>query len=162
MLHYHKCHDCLTAFSSAERTINECDCGGRVFYMGQVHGDKYVKVEDRSACDGRCTHACGPVCDCKCGGANHGTGKVVQTVVAEGIVKAVGLSEDDIKRAETYRKLRDYAQNLYDTKYGNADTSKGQDFMMKIRLGRRLQKINELKVYTRRNNELITFITENK
>lgn len=27
-------------------------------------------------CDGRCTSATGPNCDCSCGGRNHGLGKV--------------------------------------------------------------------------------------
>jgi hypothetical protein len=114
--------------------------------MGQVHGDRYVKVEDRPACDGRCTHACGPSCDCACGGANHGTGKVVQTVVAEGKVKAVGLTEEDIERAQLYRKLRDYAYSL----------------TVSWREKRVLDKIVDMKVYATRNNKLIDFIKRNK
>lgn len=146
MLYYHKCNDCLTAFSSTEKKVDECDCGGAVLYMGQVHGNKYVKVEDRPACDGRCTHACGPSCDCACGGANHGTGKVVQTVVAEGKVKAVGLTEEDIERAQLYRKLRDYAYGL----------------TVSWREKRVLDKIVDMKVYVTRNNKLVDFIKRNK
>ena len=161
-LHYHKCHDCLTAFSSHERKIDECDCGGQVFYMGQVHGDQYVKMEDRSACDGRCTDACGPSCDCKCGGANHGTGKMVQTVVANGKIKVVDLSEQDIQRAEVYRKLRNYAEMLYTTKFA-VDTGKDHNlWRLKIQNRRELDRINKLKVYAKRNQDLITFITTNK
>ena len=145
MLYYHKCHDCLTAFSSTEKKIDECDCGGAVFYMGQVHGDRFVKIEDRPACDGRCTHACGPSCDCACGGANHGTGKVVQTIVAEGKVKAQGLTEEDIERAQLYRKLRDYAYTLN----------------VSWKEKRKLDKIVDLKVYKNRNDKLIEFIKNN-
>ena len=84
--------------------------------------------------------------DCKCGGANHGTGKVVQTVVAEGRIKAVGLTEEDIERANVFRKLRDYAYGLV------------KDY---VRV-RELDKIVALKVYKARNERLIKFITENK
>ena len=63
-LYYHKCNDCLTPFSSTERHIDFCDCNGSVEFMGVVQGDKYVKTENRSPCDGRCTHAHGPSCDC--------------------------------------------------------------------------------------------------
>jgi len=146
MLYYHKCHDCLTPFSSTEKKVDECDCGGAVFYMGQVHGTKYVRVEDRPACDGRCTHACGPSCDCACGGANHGTGKVIQTVVAEGKVKVCGLTEADIERAQLYRKLRDYAYTLN----------------LSYRDKRQLDKIVDMRVYETRNNKLIEFIKKFK
>jgi hypothetical protein len=146
MLYYHKCHDCLTAFSSTEKKIDECDCGGSVFFMGQVHGDRYVKVEDRPVCDGRCTHACGPSCDCACGGANHGSGKVVQTIVAEGKVKAQGLSEEDVERAQVYRKLRDYAYAM----------------PLSWKDKRELDKIVELRVYKNRNEKLVQFITKHR
>lgn len=38
-------------------------------------------------CDGRCTNAPGPSCDCQCGGENHGSGKLVPKAVNRGAVK---------------------------------------------------------------------------
>jgi hypothetical protein len=95
MLYYHKCLDCLTPFASAERKIDTYDCDGPVIFMGIIKGEKWEKTGTRPACDGRCTHAHGPSCDCACGGANHGTGRVVNVVVLEGKVK-VDKPEDDV------------------------------------------------------------------
>jgi hypothetical protein len=85
--------------------------------MGEVRGDNYVKHEDKPACDGRCTHAAGPMCDCLCGGANHGTGKTVRITKIEGKVHAVGLSEEDVERAHVYRRFRDAALADFDKKF---------------------------------------------
>lgn len=175
MLYYHKCNDCLTAFSSTERKIDYCDCNGDVSYMGQVHGDQYIKTEDRPPCDGRCTHASGPHCDCQCGGANHGTGKLVQTVVAQGKVKAVGLTEQDIERADMYRKLRDYADNIYTQRWCQESSGSGSnqqitsfrqqygdDYRLRIQAKRELDKIKKMKVYDARTKALVEFITKYK
>lgn len=158
-LFYHKCNDCLTAFSSTEKKIDLCDCNGSVKLMGEVHGNKFIKTEDRPACDGRCTHACGPSCDCACGGANHGTGKVVQVVVAEGLTKAVGLTEEDVERATMYRGLRDHAEKLYTDAFSTYDRAK---YSAKIRARRELDHAISLKVHVPRINALIKFITNNQ
>jgi len=146
LLYYHKCDDCLTAFSSTERKIDFCDCMGTVTYMGQVHGDKYQVLENRPACDGRCTHASGPMCDCKCHGANHGTGKLVSTVIHEGKLKCVGLSPEDVERAENFRELRSYAQQF------NTTYQSKREFNHAI----------ALRVYDKRTKALIDFITKYK
>ena len=44
-----------------------CGCGGSVFLRPLIG-----KVNSRRACDGRCTGATGPRCECACGGENHG------------------------------------------------------------------------------------------
>jgi hypothetical protein len=55
--------------------------------MGRVRPDNtYVRVEERCACDHRCTNATGPNCDFQCGGVNHGTHRIVQVVVESGKV----------------------------------------------------------------------------
>ena len=151
ILFYHKCHDCLTAFSSTERKIDECDCAcTQIHFMGQVQGDKYVKTENRSPCDGRYTEACGPHCDCVCGGINHGTGRLVATVVKEGKVKAIDFSEEDLLRAYKYRELRNYAQKMCDD--GN--------FGWHTR--RELDKIVGMRVYDSRLKALVDFIVKYK
>ncbi len=161
MLHYHKCNDCLTAFSSTERKIDFCDCNGLVTYMGQVHGTDYVKTEMKAACDGRCTHASGPVCDCQCGGLHHGTGKLVSTIVDQGKVKAVGLTEQDVERAHMFRKLRDYADKLYTNKYpeDNGQWLERSDWRAKITMRKDLDKIKKMKIYDARHKALVAFIS---
>lgn len=99
--HFFRCADCLHVFAlegdPAPRALGwngtrlsgalfprwtrdvRCDCGSdRLGWMGRVEADKVVRVEDRCACDDRCTHARGPQCSCQCGGANHGTHLVVR------------------------------------------------------------------------------------
>lgn len=122
-LYYHKCDDCLTAFSTDVALVDFCDCNGTVTLMGEVRGDKFVKIEDKPACDGRCTHASGPMCDCLCGGVNHGTGKMVKTVVVQGKVKAVDLSEEDVNRAHVYRRIRDATQVAFDEKFSSVESN---------------------------------------
>ncbi|NDC37707.1 MAG: hypothetical protein EBZ48_06600 [Proteobacteria bacterium] len=168
-LYYHKCNDCLTPFSSTERKVDVCDCNGSVSFMGVVQGDKYVKTEDRAPCDGRCTHASGPMCDCACNGANHGTGRLVSVVVKEGKVQAVGLSEQDIERAHKFRAFRDYAEKQYTDIYGkhiallkSGQYVRGEIYTAAIKARDALDKIVALKVYEKRHKQLAEFIIANK
>jgi hypothetical protein len=152
-LYYHKCNDCLTPFSSIERHIDRCDCDGVVTFMGEVKGDNYIQTGNKPACDGRCTHACGPNCDCACGGANHGTGRMVQTVIKEGKVRAIGFSEEDMLRAYKYRGLKDYAIKMVED-----NTDKWAAF----RLRNKLNKIIAMRVFDPRLKALVDFIVANK
>lgn len=157
MLYYHKCNDCLTPFASTERHIDECDCTGAVTFMGVVHGDTYTQTANRAPCDGRCTHAMGPTCDCGCGGVNHGTGRVVSTVVKEGKVKVVDPSADvydDMVRGYKYRELRDKAEEIYAKAF--ADVNKWERNARVARL--ELNKALGLKVYERRQNAILEFV----
>lgn len=159
MLYYHKCLDCLTPFASTEKKIDECDCCGPVICMGIVHGDLVVKQENRPACDGRCTHAHGPSCDCACGGVNHGTGRTVSTTVVQGKVKVVNPDQDimdDMLRGYKYRELRDYANALYTKLFGHLDYWNRDARQAK----RELDKIKAMKVYDRRQQELVNFIAK--
>lgn len=119
--YYIRCCDCLAVAAIDEEVrgyhaISKLDtqplvcgiCGGLFENMGRVSLDKkkLMKEETLCACDGRCTNACGPSCDCQCGGVNHGTGKViiVQRVVGS-VPKAtpVADAEKHLKQAEEYR-----------------------------------------------------------
>jgi hypothetical protein len=85
--------------------------------------------------------------------------------VAEGKIKAVGLTEEDIERAQIFRKLRDYAQNLYDRRFKSGFGSRengGAANHNAWRASNRLAGINRLRVYKRRNEELIAFINDYK
>lgn len=168
-LYYHKCDDCLTPFSSTERIVDFCDCNGTVTFMGVVQGTNFVKTENRPPCDGRCTHACGPVCDCQCGGANHGSGKLVATIVHQGKVRATGLTEEDIERAQMFRKFRDIAEVLYNNKHitaiSNAKARVYSDYTAYTAMQRDRRKLDSilgLRVYERRQKDLIKFIVDNK
>ena len=104
-LSYFKCSDCLTAMTSKENP-SVCACGGKLSFMGMVYGAAFGHTEERCACDERCTNAQGPSCDCKCGGENHGTGRVIETVVIDGIVKVKALTEKDTQRADEWRTVK--------------------------------------------------------
>ena len=60
-------------------------CAGKLAYRGNVQQDGTVTQTGQwSACDDQCTSARGVVCDCKCGGRNHGTGRMVTVTWVEG------------------------------------------------------------------------------
>ena len=153
ILYYHKCNDCLTPFSSTERHIDLCDCDGCVTFMGQVNGNTYQQTANKPACDGRCTDACGPICDCQCGGVNHGTGRLVQTVVKEGKIKAIDFSEEDLLRAYKYREFRDYAQKQCELE---------TNVLLQRQMRRHLNKIVAMRVYDPRLKALVDFIVKHK
>jgi|ERR1051325_3043711 hypothetical protein len=54
--------------------------------MGKVHRNRLVNIELQTPCDGRCTGAQGPSCDCQCGGANHGSNKLVEVIRDAGAI----------------------------------------------------------------------------
>lgn len=102
--HFFRCAECCRVFAAEGprdactwngRIIHECprwardlrcDCGcARLHWMGRVEADALVRVEDRCACDDRCTSARGPKCSCACGGANHGTNAVVRVKLVNDI-----------------------------------------------------------------------------
>jgi len=81
--HYYRCIDCLTIAAADGPPVYRADCslcGGKVENMGQVCGLRLTEVVMGCPCDGRCTGARGPQCDCKCGGVNHGSGLLVPIV----------------------------------------------------------------------------------
>jgi hypothetical protein len=93
------------------------------------------------------------VCDCACGGVNHGTGRLVQTIVKEGKVKAIDFSEEDMLRAYKYRELRDFAIKQRDAITHAYDA---------IVARRQLDKIIGMRVYEPRQKALIDFIVKHK
>ena len=60
--------------------------------MGKVLMGKVYDVSLRPPCDGRCTNAQGPSCECQCGGANHGSQKLVEHLTeVKGVQKELEL-----------------------------------------------------------------------
>jgi len=103
--YYYRCSDCLSTVVLEEKLpVVECACGGRLELLGPVTNvGRWRRVEDRPPCDGRCTGARGPKCDCSCGGKNHGT-RLLVTVERDGGVARVRLPDPEaIRRAEEYR-----------------------------------------------------------
>lgn len=122
-LTYWKCKDCLSAFTVDKKIRPDiCACGGDVYYMGAVTPDhkRFEKVGVKSACDERCTNAAGPLCNCQCGGPNHGTGKVVTFVIAEGWVVVDPFDDNSQKVADEFRKAVRDAKWRIIAKFGDA------------------------------------------
>lgn len=99
-----RCTRCLTVASvETAPNVNDwrCDiCDGTIENMGRVEGDRLVKFEERCACDGRCTGARGPVCECSCGGKNHGTGRTVIVKIDVGGVPRVKFVDEGKAKAQ--------------------------------------------------------------
>lgn len=113
-LNYFRCMDCLSTMTSYE-TLVMCACDGLLVPMGQVYDKNYGEEINRPACDGRCTHSAGPICTCKCGGANHGTGKLVKTVVINGVVKVTEVDAAALQRAQEWREVFNAARERFAT-----------------------------------------------
>ena len=87
--HFYRCFRCCHTIAVEGKLDPEaarCACDGKLELLGRVAPARRRLVLDseRCACDGRCTHAPGPSCDCSCGGANHGTGRLVPVLVDAG------------------------------------------------------------------------------
>lgn len=52
----------------AKRLYLHCTCGQNVY------GEQFKMTVTTHKCGAKCTHSKGHVCDCSCGGANHGRG----------------------------------------------------------------------------------------
>ena len=100
--HFHRCRGCLSVVAVESRLPDGAVCGACGYgfrYMGQTERDRLVRHEERCACDGRCTGATGPKCDCSCGGVNHGSGRTVTvTIDAGGIPRVSSLDPEESKR----------------------------------------------------------------
>jgi hypothetical protein len=53
-----------------ETTLHAIDCCGRHVALFEVKGIKRADIK----CGAKCTGATGHVCECECGGRNHGAG----------------------------------------------------------------------------------------
>jgi len=115
-LYYWRCADCLDPVTVREKVTGPllCGaCGGSMEYLGRVARDRLVVEAQVCACDHRCTGAIGPMCDCHCGGVNHGTGREVTVIRDAGPVPRLSPQRDAARlrqRAEEYRRLRGEAE----------------------------------------------------
>lgn len=111
-INYYRCEgDCLEIIA-VEGTLELDDrcsvCNGRWSHMGRVSQNQLVVgTEHLSVCNHSCTHAAGPICDCRCNSANHGTGRVVERTIVNGIPHIPPYDLDKaVKRRNEYRPLR--------------------------------------------------------
>lgn len=126
---FYRCCDCLSVVASetdvkyrderGRERYGECGaCGGRMEFMGETKRDRLVKHGFECPCDARCTHARGPSCDCRCGGANHGSGAVVPVTYDAGPVPRFQVEPQARYLGEQYRALVRQVQTAIDEKYG--------------------------------------------
>lgn len=104
---YYRCGDCLTPVAvegAKPPAVIECACGGSLTLMGRVVRSRVVVDATRCPCDGRCTGAVGPACDCECGGENHGSGRVERYTIDQGKATLVAREPSVmIERAAEFR-----------------------------------------------------------
>jgi hypothetical protein len=139
--YFYRCNDCLTvAVTEVElkpvyndRGYAEyatCDaCGGNCEYMGKTSGSFMVRTQLECPCDGRCTGAIGPSCDCSCGGENHGSGRLVEVVVEVGKLPRLKIAPDACKKAEEFRALVTQVKAAWDARYKRVFELKRESYL---------------------------------
>ena len=123
--HYYRCTVCFSVGATDDyydpKTIVCSICEGRIEYMGRVVQDKLVKDEQRVPCDARCTNAHGPHCDCKCGGANHGSHMVITVTRVVGSVPTLQFDTEINKNAAAiaaeFRQWFAMLESLWDAQF---------------------------------------------
>ncbi len=127
--HWYRCSSCLTGFAvdagspvlsshapDALALSLVCSvCGGTgASYMGAQadHSRRLTHTETRCACDARCTGAVGKVCECACGGINHGTGRVVEVTIDDGAAPIGALRMSPKARTNAKARAAEWAAAL--------------------------------------------------
>jgi len=137
--YYYRCRECLSVSSvdGQELAGAICGaCGGRLESMGRVSGytpNSLVKDRQQCVCDGRCTCADGPLCDCHCGGKNHGLRRRggidwIWVEAKQCKVPRVTPRRPDLARmmAEEYRQAVRAAEARLEALAGYADLRRGE------------------------------------
>lgn len=168
LLYYHRCRECLSTFTSYESVVNICSCDGDVEQLGKVRKDMTVYDEkERCACDMRCTNACGPLCNCACGGVNHGTGKIITVVVELGKAKVKEVNQEAIDRANDFRKAKTEAWDRYTEKYKESIEKQSKNEWLERNIWYEMYKFKseynkaiKMKVHSRRLDILNNLLNE--
>ena len=166
--HFWQCSYCLT-IGVTDSTLISPKCGictQDVNYLGYAgpDGKKLLRNEDRCPCDGRCTGATGPNCTCQCGGANHGSGRLVTVTIEAGKVPIINLNDDQgLARANEYKalrlKARDILRPLQD-KYNNKIRIDYPVFVAFVRAKEEIKAIHALTTHKTRIKKLTKLIEE--
>ena len=145
--HYYRCDSCLGIWAINGDRLHEiiCDCNGQWQYAGKVHEERLMQDAIRPACDGRCTNASGPNCNCYCRSSNHGSRRVVTVLVdAGGIPRAQQLGENEELRqiiAEQWRKTLEIALKMFNLT---------KDYRQKNLINDAIRKARKLKTHDKR------------
>jgi|GEM_PF-6649859 hypothetical protein len=175
-LHYFRCDDCLSAMTVKDSALpgqaktceGFCVCGGPVHYIGRVHESWYEKIGQKAPCDGRCTRASGPACNCRCMGKNHGTGKLVDVVVEEGKIRVTSFDQESIDKGNAWRALREEFSREFERVWGEMMTASKSyscsytqryDFQKYAEL---FDKALKMRVYSRRLKRVEALLNELK
>lgn len=181
--HFYRCIDCLSVVATETKiqpvqippayvySFCECGaCGGRIEYTGEVERDRLQKTAFTVPCDSRCTNAFGPRCDCQCGGANHGSHRVVEVVVEVGKVPRLIVPEDAKVKGEAYRALVQAVQNALQTRYGRVFQAKRNGEYLNVadwflyvegqRLQNRIHEAREFRSHVARNKKLNAILAD--
>lgn len=158
--HFYRCVDCLTVMVTDEllkrevydrethrEHIGQCGaCGGWIEYLGRVERNTLVRTVDLCPCDGRCTGAAGPSCDCQCGGENHGKGRMVQ-VDRSGPMPRFMAHPDAKGKADAYIAVCDAYESAWDAKYGDVVERKRNGYIRDF--GFYLEAMDEWTTYSK-------------
>lgn len=74
-------------------TADELRQGKQHGVMGKVSRNRLINYQFAPPCDGRCTNARGPNCDCQCGGKNHGNQRLVEAQSDAGAIPKTIIKE---------------------------------------------------------------------
>lgn len=131
MNHFYRCKDCLTVMVTPEKiTCNQVHkngvpiigtcaaCEGWIEYLGRVERNRLIRTVDMCPCDGRCTSATGPSCDCQCGGENHGTNRSVEVDISVPIPQFMAHPDAKLK-ADEYLRICEQFESAWESKYGD-------------------------------------------
>lgn len=132
--YFYRCNDCLTVVASEQPTDSTkavCNaCGGSVEFMGRTVATGVLRrvAGEVAVCDGRCTHARGPVCDCPCRGENHGSGRTV-AVYTDCAVPRIMIPADAVSKAESFRALCNEFRQKWEASYSQLFERKRYDYL---------------------------------
>lgn len=121
-LYFYRCLDCLHVASTTEKA-EECFCGGSLSFMGYTKRDSRVLFDKSLAtpCSTLCTDAAGPCCNCACGGAHHGTGRMIEVEKAVGTVPRLKVANQKaLDRASEFLSLVESFPAFMSSKFGNS------------------------------------------
>lgn len=122
-------------------------CDGRLEFRGFVNGAAIITRHKEVPCDGRCTNAAGPSCDCSCKGENHGSQRLITVERQVGSMPArISGARDAEQRAAVPREYRD----LRDRVEAQCKTARGRTDPRTLILHQALYKAARLRRHTTR------------
>lgn len=130
--YFYRCPDCLVIVA-VDNQVNDLRCdtcrkdgefagSAKMEFMGRVEQNKLVREYDKPVCDDRCTSARGPICVCRCLGANHGSHLWVTVKTSTDGLPSVTAPRDAERyreQAEQFRAGAALALQVIKNRYGS-------------------------------------------